>query len=142
MSVPGRDLKKGAVKLSGESFFEKQYNTLPLEECCGVHEHSCDGYNGGEMPDEDKMNALAELYKMFGDTTRVKILYVLLKGEMCVCDIAELLQISQSAISHQLRILKASQLVKNRRSGKAVFYSLADAHVITILAQGMQHICE
>lgn len=128
--------------MSGESFFEKQYDNLPIEECEETHGHAYILQQAGEMPDEDKMNALAELYKMFGDTTRVKILYTLLNGEMCVCDIAQLLQISQSAISHQLRILKASQLVKNRRSGKTVYYSLADGHVITILAQGMQHICE
>ena len=77
-----------------------------------------------------------------GDSTRIKILYVLSQSEMCVCDIATLLQMGQSAISHQLKILKQSRLVKSRREGKSVFYSLADAHVRTIIAQGREHIDE
>ena len=95
-----------------------------------------------QMPDEEILYDLAELYKIFGDSTRIKILYVLFESEMCVCDIAQLLNMTQSAISHQLRILKQSQLVKNRRDGKTVFYSLADGHVRTILDQGMEHIIE
>ncbi len=85
---------------------------------------------------------LAELFKVFGDSTRIKILYVLFQSEMCVCDIAQLLNMSQSAISHQLRVLKQAQLVKYRREGKTVFYSLADSHVTTILNQGLEHIEE
>jgi len=94
------------------------------------------------MPDEEILYDLAELFKIFGDSTRVKILYVLSASEMCVCDIAQLLGMTQSAISHQLRALKQSKLVKYRREGKTVFYSLADSHVSTILAQGMEHIAE
>lgn len=94
------------------------------------------------MPDEDKLYDLAELFKVFGDSTRIKILYVLFEAEMCVCDIAQILGMNQSAISHQLRILKQNCLVKSRREGKAVFYSLADGHVRTIINQGMEHIEE
>lgn len=95
-----------------------------------------------ELPEEEKLYDLAELFKIFGDTTRIKILYVLFESEMCVCDIAQLLGMTQSAISHQLRSLKQSKLVKYRREGKTVFYSLADGHVRTILDQGMEHISE
>lgn len=94
------------------------------------------------MPDEEILYDLAELYKVFGDSTRIKILYVLLESEMCVCDIAQLLNMSQSAISHQLRVLKQSKLVKYRRDGKTVMYSLADEHVKTIINQGMEHVEE
>ena len=94
------------------------------------------------MPDEEVLYDLAELFKIFGDSTRIKILYVLNESEMCVCDIARLLGMTQSAISHQLRALKQSRLVKARREGKTVFYSLADGHVHTILSQGMEHVAE
>lgn len=94
------------------------------------------------MPKEESLYDLAELYKVFGDTTRIRILYVLFEAEVCVCDIAQLLSMSQSAISHQLRVLKQSRLVKNRREGKTVFYSLADDHVRAILDQGMEHVEE
>ena len=95
-----------------------------------------------DMPAEETLYDLAELYKVFGDTTRIKILYALFEAELCVCDIAQLLSMSQSAISHQLRVLKQSRLVKFRREGKTVFYSLADDHVKTIIGNGMDHICE
>jgi len=95
-----------------------------------------------KMPDEELLYDLAELYKIFGDSTRIKILYVLFESEMCVYDIAQLLNMSMSAISHQLRILKQARLVKFRRDGKTIFYSLSDDHVSTILGQGMEHICE
>ena len=94
------------------------------------------------MPDEEVLYDLAELFKLFGDSTRIKILYVLNESEMCVCDIAQLLGMTQSAISHQLRSLKQCRLVKARRDGKTVFYSLADSHVRTILDQGMEHVAE
>ena len=94
------------------------------------------------MPDEQQLMDLSEFFKVFGDSTRIKILYVLSQSEMCVCDIATLLQMGQSAISHQLRVLKQMRLVTFRREGKTVFYSLADAHIQTILAQGMEHISE
>lgn len=94
------------------------------------------------LPQDDLLIDLAELYKVFGDSTRIKILYVLFEQEMCVCDIAELLKMTVSAISHQLRILKGAGLIKYRKDGKSVFYSLADDHVHSILAQGMEHITE
>ena len=95
-----------------------------------------------QMPDEDALYDLAELFKIFGDSTRIRILFVLFEAEMCVCDLAEALNMTQSAISHQLRILKQNKLVKSRREGKQVFYSLADGHVQTIIGQGMEHILE
>jgi len=95
-----------------------------------------------EMPDEESLYDLAELFKVFGDTTRIRILYVLFEAEMCVCDIARILNMTQSAISHQLRVLKQARLVRNRREGKQIYYSLADDHVRTIIGQGMDHIEE
>ena len=94
------------------------------------------------LPADEVLYDLAELFKIFGDSTRVKILYALLESELCVCDIAKLMEVTQSAVSHQLRVLKNSKLVKFRREGKTVYYSLADDHVIHILAQGMEHILE
>ena len=94
------------------------------------------------MPDEQQLLDLSEFFKVFGDSTRIKILYVLSQSEMCVCDIATLLQMGQSAISHQLRVLKQMRLVSFLREGKTVFYSLADSHIQTILDQGMEHINE
>ena len=94
------------------------------------------------MPEEDLLHELADFYKVFADSTRIKILCVLLEAEMCVCDLAEVLGMTQSAISHQLRILKQMKLVKNRREGKTVYYSLADDHIQTIISQGMEHIME
>ena len=113
-------------------------------ECCeflSVHEDLVKEVKE-QMPEEEVLYDLAELYKVFGDSTRMKIIYVLFASEMCVCDIAQLLNMSQSAISHQLRVLKQSQLVKARREGKTIFYSLADDHVRTIVNQGMEHILE
>ncbi len=106
-----------------------------------VHEPIVETVNAS-MPDEEILCDLAELYKMFGDSTRIKILYVLFEAELCVCDIAELLNMTQSAISHQLRVLKQAKLVKFRRDGKTVFYSLADDHVRTIINMGLEHLCE
>ena len=94
------------------------------------------------LPDEEELYDLAELFKVFGDSTRIRILFVLFEAEVCVCDLAEALNMTQSAISHQLRILKQSKLVTSRRDGKQVFYSLADGHVRTIIAQGREHIEE
>ena len=94
------------------------------------------------LPKEDLLKELADFYKVFGEATRVKILCVLLESEMCVCDLAELLEMTQSAISHQLRVLKQMKLVKNRREGKTVYYSLADGHIQNIISQGMEHIQE
>ena len=94
------------------------------------------------LPEDEVLYDLAELFKMFADSTRVKILYALFESELCVCDIAKVLNLTQSAVSHQLRILKSGTLVKYRREGKTVFYSLADSHVRTILDQGMEHVAE
>ncbi len=94
------------------------------------------------MPKDETLYDLAELFKVFGDSTRIRILYALFEAELCVCDIAQLLGLSQTAISHQLRVLKNSKLVKFRREGKTVFYSLADDHVRSIIGQGMEHIEE
>ena len=94
------------------------------------------------MPEETELYELAELFKVFGDSTRIRILFVLFEAEVCVCDLASALNMTQSAISHQLRILKQNKLVKSRREGKSVFYSLADDHVRTIINQGREHIEE
>ena len=94
------------------------------------------------MPDEEVLYDLADLFKVFSDTTRIKILYSLMPGKLCVADIAETIGATQSAVSHQLRILKAARLVRFQRDGKNVLYSLADDHVYTMLSQGMTHICE
>jgi len=94
------------------------------------------------MPEEDNLYDLAELFKVFGDSTRIKIIWALFESEMCVCDIAYLLNMTQSAISHQLRVLKASKLVRSRRSGKTIYYSLADSHIKQIFELGMEHITE
>ena len=94
------------------------------------------------MPDEESLYDLAELFKVFGDSTRIRILYALFESELCVCDIAEILSMTQSAISHQLRVLKQARLVRNRREGKQIYYFLADDHVRTIIGQGMDHITE
>ena len=95
-----------------------------------------------EMPSEDVLFDLSELFKVFGDSTRIRILYCLFASEMCVCDIAMLLNMTQSAISHQLSVLKKSKLVKSRRQGKTVLYSLADTHVRTMIDQGIEHVTE
>lgn len=94
------------------------------------------------LPDEEELYDLAELFKVFGDSTRIRILFVLFKAEVCVCDLAAALNMTQSAVSHQLRILKQNKLVKSRREGKSIFYSLADGHVRTIIDQGREHIEE
>ena len=95
-----------------------------------------------ELPDEDVLYDLAELFKVFGDSTRVRILIALFESELCVCDISEALGMTQSAVSHQIQILRTNKLVKSRRDGKQIYYSLADEHVVTIIAQGLNHILE
>ena len=94
------------------------------------------------MPSEDALFSLADLYKLFGDRSRLRILFALYEAERCVCELASLCGLTVSAVSHQLRILKQARLVKHRRSGKSVFYSLSDLHVHRILEQGMEHITE
>ena len=113
-------------------------------EHCEVHDVHKDLVSriGKQMPSEDELYDLAELFKVFGDSTRIKILFALFESEMCVCDIAETLNMTQSAISHQLKILKQSKLVGNRREGKSIIYFLADDHVRTIIDQGINHIDE
>jgi len=95
-----------------------------------------------DLPQDEILCDLGDLFKVFGDTTRIKILYSLFEAELCVCAIAELLGMTQSAISHQLKVLKDAKLVKSRRSGKTIFYSLADDHVRLIIDQGFNHIME
>ncbi len=114
-----------------------------VEHCDEVHKHEGIVLKvHKEMPSEDELYDLAELFKVFGDSTRIKILFALFEQEMCVCDIADSLDMTQSAISHQLKILKQSKLVGNRREGKQVIYFLADDHVRTIIDQGINHIEE
>ncbi len=113
-------------------------------ECCDDFEVHSDVVQAvrSHMPDDDDLYDLAELFKVFGDSTRIRILYVLFESELCVCDIAQLLNMTQSADSDQLKILKQSRLIKSRREGKSVFYSLADDHVYRIINQGFEHIKE
>lgn len=94
------------------------------------------------MPDDEKLFDLAEIFKVFGDSTRIRIMCALMQGEMCVCDISEMLGMTQSAISHQLRLLKNHRLVRSRRQGKSIFYALDDEHITSILFQGLEHINE
>ena len=110
--------------------------------CPGDHAHGDLNAVKADTPPLDTLFQLAELFKVFGDSTRIRILFVLFEAEVCVCDLAAALGMTQSAVSHQLRILKQSKLVKSRREGKSVFYSLADDHVRTIIAQGQEHIEE
>jgi ArsR family transcriptional regulator len=119
-------------------------NNILEDECCESTEIHRDLLDIVEatMPEETELYDLAELFKVFGDSTRIRILFVLFEAEVCVCDLAEALNMTQSAISHQLRILKQSRLVKSRREGKSIFYSLADEHVRSIIDQGREHIEE
>ena len=98
--------------------------------------------NKSSTPDENTLIDLAELFKIFGDSTRIKILFTLLQGQRPVNEIATALNMTQSAISHQLRILKTSRLIKSERDGKLSIYSLADSHVKSILSQGLEHVGE
>ncbi len=113
-------------------------------ECCDgveIHEDLIEIVNN-TMPEETELYDLAELFKIFGDSTRIRILFVLFEAEVCVCDLAKVLNMTQSAISHQLRILKQNKLVKSRREGKSIFYSLSDEHVRMIISMGREHIEE
>lgn len=126
-----------------EAASDRITNSTDIEKCeltC-VHKEIVNKVNE-ELPDEEILYDLAEFYKVFGDSTRIKILYILSKSEMCVCDISQVLGVSQSAVSHQLRMLKQMKLVKYRREGKSVFYSLSDHHIELILSQGLEHISE
>lgn len=117
--------------------------TPPIERCdCDVIHEDIVNLIKNKMPQEETLYDLADFFKVFGDSTRIRILWALDEAEICVCDIAFLLNMTQSAISHQLRILKQANLVKNRKEGKIVFYSLNDEHVKQILNQGLIHISE
>ena len=121
---------------------KKQYETeIERCDCVEIHEDLLRIVDE-KMPDEEELYDLAELFKVFGDSTRIRILFVLFEAEVCVCDLAQTLNMTQSAVSHQLRILKQAKLVRFRREGKSVLYSLADAHVKTMIAQGVEHIRE
>ena len=114
-----------------------------IDICCSndLHEDVVNSVRS-KMPDTEMLYELGELFKVFGDTTRVRILYALSAQEMCVCDIAELLEMTHSSISHQLRVLKQARLVKFRKEGKSVFYSLDDCHISQIFSCGLEHIEE
>lgn len=114
-------------------------NSLPI---CTDHETHHEIIDSIELPCDEHFFYLAEFFSIMGDSTRIKILYLLFEGEMCVCDISEKLNMSMSAISHQLRVLKNARLVKYRKQGKSVFYSLHDDHVKTIINMGVEHIEE
>ncbi|WP_294541762.1 metalloregulator ArsR/SmtB family transcription factor [uncultured Gemmiger sp.] len=123
-------------------------NEIPRPDAVPVCDPGCPGDPEAlarvcaDLPDDEVLYDLAELFRVFGDTTRIKILYALFESELCVSDIAQAVGLSQSAVSHQLRVLKASKLVKFRRDGKTVFYSLDDDHVRTMIALGMEHVEE
>ena len=110
-------------------------------DCNIIHEDSVK-FAKSKMPNDEIFYKLADFYKLIGDTTRCKILFVIDSHEMCVCDIAELINSTQSAVSHQLRVLKQSKLVKFRKEGKEVYYSLDDDHIIEIVKKGREHIEE
>lgn len=118
---------------------EHRHDNIPL---CTAHETHHDILDKIELPDDEHFFDLAEFFSVMGDSTRIKILYLLFEGEMCVCDISEKLNMSMSAISHQLRVLKNSRLVKYRKQGKSVLYSLDDDHIKTIINMGVEHIEE
>lgn len=119
----------------------KKSNSIERCDCNVIHEDIVNQVRD-KMPQEESLYDLAELFKVFGDSTRIRILWALHETEMCVCDIAVLLNMTQSAISHQLRVLKQANLVKNRKEGKVVYYSLVDDHVREIFDQGLIHINE
>lgn len=114
-----------------------------MEECeCNlVHENVVERVRA-TMPDEDTLCDIAELFKVFGDSTRTRIISALFEAELCVCDIAELLSMTKSAVSHQLRILRQTKIVKNRKSGKEVYYSLDDEHISEIFKTALEHLKE
>ena len=116
-------------------------NDAPHCEFMCVHADTVDRITS-TMPDEDTLIDLSELFKVFGDSTRIKILTALSHGELCVCDLSKLVGMTSSAVSHQLKILRSAKLVSCRRDGKTVFYALADDHVTTIIRQGLEHVKE
>lgn len=129
------------MQLKGAEEMVRKDHTIEKCDCAVIHKDIVDLVKN-EMPDPETLRDLAELFKVFGDPTRAQILWALDKSEMCVCDIAYLLNMTQSAISHQLRVLKSAKLVKNRREGKTIFYSLDDEHIQQIFELGLTHITE
>lgn len=119
----------------------QNHNEAELCESYCVHSDAVETV-GEQLPPEAELLDMAELFKVFGDSTRIRILYILSRSELCVCDIAQLLGMTQPAISYQLKVLKQARLVKNRREGKTIFYSLADGHVETIIGMAKEHIEE
>ncbi|WP_027623612.1 ArsR/SmtB family transcription factor [Clostridium lundense] len=117
----------------------KSTEEIEVCSCCKVH-NDCVNCVKKNMLDNETFTRLSDLFKVLGDYTRIKIIYALFNKELCVCDIAELLDMSQSSISHQLRILKAARLVKFRKEGKVVFYSLDDNHIDQIINSGLEHV--
>lgn len=118
--------------------FDKELEICEAEE---VHEELLRTVRE-KLPPEEQLYDLAELFKVFGDSTRMRILFVLFEAEVCVCDMAAALSMTDSAVSHQLKILKQNKLIKSRRAGRSVFYSLADDHVRAIVSQGIEHVTE
>lgn len=114
---------------------------LDRTDCTVIHQEVVDRVRD-KMPDDELLLDLADSFKLFSDSTRLKILYALMEAEMCVCDISVLLGMSKSSVSHQLRVLKQSNLVKYRKAGRVIYYSLADDHVRTICRTGMEHVLE
>ena len=124
-----------------EKRLSEQENEAAVCSYLCVHQQTIDAVKA-TLPEDDTLLDVSELFKVLGDSTRMKILFVLLVAEMCVCDLSQMLGMSISAVSHQLRILRQAKLVRFRREGKTVFYALADEHVRTLLSQGMEHVQE
>ena len=133
------------VKYRGRFYMKEEHKgAVASDIACGVkiiHEKTVEAV-AAKMPEKELLESLAEFFKLFGDPTRISILWALSKAEMCVCDLCALLGMKQSAVSQQLKILKHSRIVKNRRDGKIIYYSLDDAHIEQVLNLGMQHIFE
>ena len=117
-----------------------ELDLIPL--CDGRHDHAAAALARQELPDEEELSELAELFKTFGDSTRIRILYLLSRAPLCVCDIASVLGLTQPAVSYQLKILRQARLIRARRTGKTVCYSLADRHVETIIGMAKEHLEE
>lgn len=131
------------IRLTGLNHSVETLLEESIETCSFLHVHEdAVARVKALLPDDASLTRLADLFRIFGDETRIRILYVLFEEEVCVCDIATLLGMTQSAVSHQLRVLKQAHLIKSRRTGKTVFYSLSDEHVRILLHNGTEHICE
>ncbi len=128
-------------KLQGDVFMEKERNFCDICEVFDPNDQIVDLMKNNKL-EKDVVYQLAELFKTIGDPTRIKILYALKERELCVCDLSELLEMSSSAISHQLRVLRNNKLVKFRKEGRSVYYSLDDEHVLCLFGQGLQHVME